>query len=110
MILLQMGGLLAFGGRTAFVLMLLILSLTLLWRSFRFLAGMRISHRVVVAAAAGIPVGIAALTLLAAMGAFDQLLERFVEDGGSARSRVLMVPSSCLSIGAISYGVPAPTM
>lgn len=92
MILLQMGALLAFGGRTAFVLMLLILSLTALWRSFRFLAGTRISHRGVVIAVASMPVGIAALTSLAAMGAFDQLLDRFTEDGGSARSRVLMVP------------------
>lgn len=92
MIVLQMGGLLAFGGRTAFVLMLLILSLTLLWKSVRFFSGMRISHRSVVVAAASIPVGITALASLAAMGAFDQLLERFVEDGGSARSRVLMVP------------------
>ncbi|WP_424629173.1 VpsF family polysaccharide biosynthesis protein [Bradyrhizobium sp. SYSU BS000235] len=92
MIVLQMGALLAFGGRTAFILMLLILSLTVLWRSFRFLAGVRIAHRDIVVAVASLPIGIAALSLMAAMGAFDQLLERFVEDGGSARSRVLMVP------------------
>lgn len=92
MIVLQTAALLAFGGRTAFVLILIILSLMMLWQAFRFVAGKQIPYAGVVAAVASIPVGVAAVAVLASLGAFDQLLDRFTEDGGSARSRLLMVP------------------
>jgi hypothetical protein len=92
MIGLQTVALLAFGGRTAFLLMVAILALLLLWRVLRFAAGRRVSYAGAVAAVSLVPVGVAALAVMSYLGAFDTLLDRFTEDGGSARSRLLMVP------------------
>ncbi|WP_322514428.1 VpsF family polysaccharide biosynthesis protein [Rhodopseudomonas palustris] len=92
MILLQCAALLAFGGRTAFLLTGLIMAGMLLWGMFRVAAGMKVSQRGLIVLFSIIPVGIAAIAVLAAIGAFDPLLDRFTEDGGSARTRWLMVP------------------
>ena len=92
MILLQCAALLAFGGRTAFLLTGLIMAGMLLWAMFRTAAGMKVSQRGLILWFSIIPVGIAVVAVLASIGAFDQLLDRFTEDGGSARSRWLMVP------------------
>jgi hypothetical protein len=92
MILLQSAALLAFGGRTAFLLTGLIMAGMLLWGMFRYAAGMKVSHRAMIGWFSIIPVGIAVVAVLASIGAFDPLLDRFTEDGGSARSRWLMVP------------------
>ncbi|ABD05719.1 conserved hypothetical protein [Rhodopseudomonas palustris HaA2] len=92
MIGLQCAALLAFGGRTAFLLTGLIMAGMLLWGAFRAAAGMKMSQRGLIVWFSIIPVGIAAVAVLAAIGAFDPLLDRFTEDGGSARTRWLMVP------------------
>ncbi|MBB1091581.1 hypothetical protein HUU61_09785 [Rhodopseudomonas palustris] len=92
MILLQYAALLAFGGRTAFLLTGLIMAAMLLWGMFRTAAGMKLSQLGLIVWFSIIPVGIALVAVLASIGAFDQLLDRFTEDGGSARSRWLMVP------------------
>ena len=92
MIGLQTVALLAFGGRTALLLTLLIIAVILLWQAVRFTAGKSLSRAGVVTAVALVPVGIAALAVLAYLGFFDQFLDRFTEDGGSARSRLLMLP------------------
>ena len=92
MIGLQTVALLAFGGRTALLLTLLIVAAVLLWHAMRFTAGKSLSRVSVVAAVALVPLGVAAVAVLAYLGFFDQFLDRFTEDGGSARSRLLMVP------------------
>ena len=92
MIGLQITALLGFGGRTAFVLTVLILALVMLWRTFEFAAGKRISYAGVMAAVSVVLICIAAVPILAYLGLFDQLLDRFAEDGGSSRSRLLMLP------------------
>jgi len=92
MVALQIAGLLAFGGRTALLLTLAIVGIAVLWQLLRFTAGRRVSRTTVIAAVAVVPVGIALIAALASLGAFDSFLERFSEDGGSAHSRVLMVP------------------
>jgi hypothetical protein len=89
---LQVVALLAFGGRTALLLTLVIIAMVLLWQAVRFTAGSNISRARLTIAVAIIPVGIAVMAILAQIGFFDQFLERFSEDGGSARSRVLMLP------------------
>jgi hypothetical protein len=92
MIGLQIMAMLGFGGRTAFVLTLLILALVLLWRALQFVGGKSISYAGVMTAVSVVLIGIAAVPVLAYLGLFDQLLDRFAEDGGSSRSRLLMLP------------------
>ena len=91
-IALQTVALLAFGGRTALLLTLVIIAFVVLWQLLRFATGKHLTHTTVLAAVAVVPLGIAVIATLASLGAFDSFLERFSEDGGSARSRVLMVP------------------
>ncbi len=92
MIAVQTAAMVAFGGRTALVLTLLILMIAIGWQFIRFSAGRRYSRRTVIIAIAAVPIGIGIVTALALAGFFDQLLERFNEDGGSARSRLVMFP------------------
>jgi hypothetical protein len=92
MIGLQTAALLAFGGRTAFLLALAIIAFASLWRALRFIGGRRVPSISLIIAIAIVPVGVAAVAVLAYAGIFDQFLDRFVEDGGSAHSRVLMLP------------------
>jgi hypothetical protein len=89
---LQTVALLSFGGRTALLLTLMIIVAILLWHALRFTSGKRLSRAGVITAIAIVPVGIAAVSVLAYLGFFDQFLDRFSEDGGSARSRLLMLP------------------
>ncbi len=89
---LQVAALVAFGGRAALLLTLLIIASITLWQAVLFLAGKKSSRTGVITAIAIIPAGIAVVSGLAYLGVFDQFLDRFVEDGGSARSRVLMLP------------------
>jgi hypothetical protein len=83
---------LAFGGRTALLLTLVIVAFMLFWEILRFTAGKHVSRANVITAVAILPVGIAVVAILAQLGLFDQFIDRFTEDGGSARSRVLMLP------------------
>lgn len=92
MIVLQTMALLAFGGRTAFLLTLVIVAVGLAWQVLKFAGGKHVPRVNVILAIATVPVGIAVIAMLAHAGFFDQFLDRFTEDGGSARSRVLMIP------------------
>ncbi|WP_058634618.1 VpsF family polysaccharide biosynthesis protein [Aureimonas ureilytica] len=90
LILLQLAAMVAFGGRTAIVTVL-VLGLTYgLWHSF----GMVRRRRIHLMAAALILLGLClvpvALAVLISGGFFDDLLGRFVSDGGSANARVEM--------------------
>jgi hypothetical protein len=82
----------SYGGRTALLTTLTILTLAVLWQLVRFAGGQRFSRGTVTAAVAVIPLGIGVVFALASEGFFDQLLERFSNDGGSARSRLVMLP------------------
>ena len=89
---LQATAMIAYGGRTALLTTITILALAALWQILRFAGGKRFSRGAVTAAAAVIPLGIGIVSALALAGFFDQLLERFSNDGGSARSRLVMLP------------------
>jgi hypothetical protein len=92
MIALQTAALLAFGGRSALLLTLTLIAFALLWRGLQFAAGKHVSRLSVITAVAIAPVGVGVISVLAYAGLFDQFLDRFTEDGGSARSRLLMLP------------------
>ncbi len=89
LILLQLAALVAFGGRTAIVI---VVALGLCYGSWRSLAAIR--RRVHLMAAAGLlfaaSLAPVALAVLATGGFFDELAGRFVSDGGSANARVEM--------------------
>jgi hypothetical protein len=88
---LQLGALVAFGGRTAMTVTLLLAGLYLVGRTHHVLRAGRIPILSAAAAlilAALLPI---AITVLASGGFFDALLERFISnDGGSAISRIEM--------------------
>ena len=92
MIGLQTLALLAFGGRTALLVALAIIAAMLAGQMVWFTAGRSVSRTSAIVALAILPIGIALVAALASIGFFDQFLDRFTEDGGSARSRVLMLP------------------
>ena len=87
MLLLQLAAMVAFGGRTALVLVVAMGVFKAGWRGAVILAGARFSLRSATVAAFLIPCGALALALLAEKGFFDALVERFMSDGGSAQTR-----------------------
>lgn len=89
-IALQLISLGAFGGRTALVLTILCLAVLGLLRLGSLLRGQRFDRRSTAIVLLLAPVIIAGLVLLIGGGFFDQLLLRFVEDNGSARSRAIV--------------------
>jgi hypothetical protein len=92
MIGLQTMALLAFGGRTALLLTLAIIALLVTCQVLGFLGGKHLSRIRLIVAVSSVPVGISLVAMLAHAGLFDPFLERFSDDGGSARSRALMLP------------------
>ncbi len=80
----------AFGGRTAFVLALGVMGLIGIHRAFGFLSGGRVQLGTVVGVVLTVPVLLGILVLLASTGFFDQFVERFADDLGSAEARVDM--------------------
>ena len=87
---LQVASLAAFGGRTALVLTLLGLAVLILLRIARILRGQRFGRRSTLLVLLLMPLAVAGLVTLANAGYFDQLLLRFVDDNGSAKSRALI--------------------
>lgn len=87
---LQLAALVAFGGRTAFVLTLLFGGLYGLRATYLSLRKGRVS--LLAAAIAILFAGLApvALTVLISQGFFDALASRFISDGGSANARIVM--------------------
>jgi hypothetical protein len=81
----------AFGGRTSMVLAFAAVGLVFLARFGGALAGRRVSTLGVAASAALAPVCVVALMGLYAGGFFDQMIERFVNDNGSANARLIML-------------------
>ena len=91
MIVLQMAGMIAFGGRTSLVVMLAFVGAIALRAVIGFLAGRRISLLAAALASVVVPLALAGLVLLAQGGFFDRLLDRFANDSGSANTRFIMV-------------------
>lgn len=87
---LQAFAMFVFGGRMAMALLAAGGLLWMLWHAFTVLNGRRISLNAAAAIAFVVPVVAIAFGLLVADGFFDKLLMRFVEDEGSAASRLRM--------------------
>lgn len=79
-----------FGGRAATVLLVISLGLLAALRGTAILAGARFDTRQILAVLVLLPIAAVATTVLAEAGFFDQFLERFVDDKGSADARSQM--------------------
>jgi hypothetical protein len=91
LIAFSLASLMAFGGRTSLVTVLLILGSAATIRVFGVLRGERVSLLVVIAAICLLFVGAAAIFLAFESGIFDKMLLRFSSDKGSAMSRYAAV-------------------
>lgn len=89
-ILLQCGALVAFGGRTAFVIATLLLAALFLWRVHRTASRRTVPLLAVAGFAFAVPLGLVALGILIERDFFDPIVSRFLYDSGSAQTRVLM--------------------
>lgn len=89
-VLLQLAALVPFGGRTAMLLTLAMMALWLVPRVVGMLRGARISLIALAVAAILLPALALAVAGFAASGFFDVLLVRFVDDSGSAKTRLEM--------------------
>jgi len=89
-ILLQLAAMVPFGGRTALLLALAMIALSLAPALLRVLRGGRMSLPAVAAAMVMAPILALAVGLFATSGFFDVVLDRFANDGGSAQTRLTM--------------------
>ncbi|MDR3496599.1 MAG: VpsF family polysaccharide biosynthesis protein [Ancalomicrobiaceae bacterium] len=88
---LQLAGLVAFGGRTALVISLGIIAVSLGQRFLRVLCGERFDARIAAVIVVAVPIAIAGLIAAFQAGLFDRMVERFSDDSGSAATRVAML-------------------
>ena len=91
LMVMQLAAMVAFGGRSSLVLMLACLAFVGLREALLILRGKRFSLVHATLGVMAIPLAIAAVGTLIGGGFFDQLAERFVEDRGSAKSRLIMI-------------------
>ena len=89
-VLLQLAAMVPFGGRTALLLTLLMMALWFVPRIVGLLRGARMSLPAFAAIAILVPVLALGVGLIAFGGFFDVMLDRFADDGGSARTRIEM--------------------
>ena len=89
-VLLQLAAMVPFGGRTATLLTLAMMTLWLVPRIVHLLRGGRMSLVAFASVAILVPVLALAVGAIAAGGFFDVLLVRFVDDSGSAKTRLEM--------------------
>jgi len=89
-ILLQLAAMVPFGGRTALLLALAMIALSLAPALLRVLRGGRMSLPAVAAVMVMAPILALAVGLFATSGFFDVVLDRFANDGGSAQTRLTM--------------------
>ena len=91
MLALQLSSMVAFGARASLVTMLLLLSLIAIANLMRILGGrMKTSITFIALLAMALPLIAVGLFALQEIGFFDRLIERFVEDKGSASTRIAM--------------------
>lgn len=104
--LLQCAALAVFGGRFATVLFGAVLGLAFARTALQISAGKRFSVNAAAAGAIAVPLLITAVIILGADGFFDKFIMRFIEDEGSADTRVKMfdllgqIPFHNLLVGA----------
>jgi hypothetical protein len=79
-----------FGGRSSTLLMIAFLIVLGLWRLVPYLRGRPIERRRLALVLAALPLAVGAVAGLVALDFFDRFLDRFVDDGGSAESRLIM--------------------
>jgi hypothetical protein len=89
-VLLQLAAMVPFGGRTAMLLTLAMMALWLVPRIMHLLRGGRMSLLAYASVAILIPLLALLVAAIASGGFFDVLLARFVDDSGSAKTRVEM--------------------
>jgi len=89
-LLLQLAAIVPFGGRTATLLTLVMMTLWLVPRILHLLRGGRMSLLALALVAILVPMLALTVGAIAAGGFFDLLLDRFVNDGGSAKTRLEM--------------------
>jgi hypothetical protein len=87
---LQIPAMAVFGGRAAMMLLILFGGLLALRNLVRVVAGRRISLPAAATLSAVLPTATLAITILVTAGFFDRFIERFVEDQGSAETRINM--------------------
>lgn len=83
-------GMIVFGGRAASVLLVVLLGLLLLLRLVAIMRGAPFARSTVLKVLVLAPVVALVITVLAESGFFDQFMERFVDDKGSADTRTEM--------------------
>jgi len=87
----QLLAMVAFGGRSALVITLLLLGCFGLKALVRILIGGRVDILQIGLLFMAVPIVMVAFAHAADVGFFDQLLQRFVDDNGSADSRIIML-------------------
>jgi hypothetical protein len=106
--LVALASMIAFGGRTSLVLALAAMAGVFALRFAGVLRGAKVDVRMAAAVIALAPLFGVALAALYASGFFDQMLERFVNDHGSAKARIVMLSFfRHLSVEEILFG-PSP--
>lgn len=104
--LLAMASMIAFGGRTSLVLTMLTVTGVMFARFLGVLRGAKVDVAMTSGAVAFAPVALIGVIWLYGSGFFDQMLERFVNDNGSARARIVMLNMfQHLSWEEIMFGV-----
>lgn len=88
-IVLSVGSLMAFGGRTALMSVLVVLACMALVTAFRLINGRRFGVPAVMLAISAVFVLSAAIVLLYQHGTFDNMVNRFSTDKGSADARFM---------------------
>lgn len=89
LIAVQVGAMVAFGGRTSLVLTFATIAIGSLRSIADVLRGRRFGMRLGMGMAIGIPAASVALIAIAYAGYFDPLIERFTDDRGSAQARIV---------------------
>jgi hypothetical protein len=87
-VVLQMLGLVVFGGRAAMVLAYAFVVLRVIALTGGVLRGRRFDARFAALIVMAVPIVIGAVLLAFDLGVFDRVIERFTNDGGSADTRV----------------------
>ena len=87
----QLVAMVAFGGRASLVILLALMVPVGMRGGFRAARGMRINLLQLGLVLAAIPLVVLILDQAIASGFFDRLIERFTDDKGSAKSRVVLV-------------------
>lgn len=90
-LVIQLVAMVAFGGRASLVFLMALLGLTACLGALRAARGARINLAQAALVIAAIPLAAVIVDQAIAFGFFDRLIERFSDDKGSAKSRIVLV-------------------